>query len=145
MPHVALLGGLFFVTAVTVAGLPPLSGFVGKLMVLEATRSAPGAVVSWSVLLVAALVVIVAAARAGSTLFWRTAPGPGAAGVTPLDRRSVGAVAGLLACVFGLVIWGGAATSYAWDTAGQLADPSGYVSAVLGPEASVQEQRRSLR
>jgi hypothetical protein len=65
--------------------------------------------------------------------------------VTPLDRRSVGAVAGLLACVFGLVIWGGAATSFAWDTAGQLADPSGYVSAVLGPEASVQEQRRSLR
>jgi len=43
------------------------------------------------------------------------------------------------------VIWGSAATSFAWDTAGQLADPSGYVSAVLGPEASVQEQRRSLR
>jgi len=28
-----------FVTAVTVAGLPPLSGFVGKLMVLEAAWS----------------------------------------------------------------------------------------------------------
>ena len=145
MPHVTLLGGLFFVTAVTVAGLPPLSGFVGKLMVLEAARSAPSAIVSWSVLLVAALVVIVAAARAGSALFWRTAPGPAAGQATPLDRRSVGAVAGLLACVFGLVIWGGAATSYAWDTARQMADPTGYVSAVLGEGDGVVEQRRSLR
>ena len=63
---VTLVGGLFFVTAVTVAGLPPLSGFVGKLMVLEAAQSAPAAIVIWCVLLVAALVVIVAAARAGS-------------------------------------------------------------------------------
>ena len=63
----------------------------------------------------------------------------------PLDRRSVGAVAGLLACVIGLVIWGGAAASFASDTARQLADPSGYVSAVLGEGGGVQEQRRSLR
>jgi len=145
MPHATWLGGLFFVTAVTVAGLPPLSGFVGKLMVLEAAWSEPSAVVSWSVLLVAALVVIVAAARAGSALFWRTATGPVAGQVTPLDRRAVGAVAGLLACILGLVIWGGVATSYARDTARQIADPSGYVAAVLGEDAGVHEQRRSLR
>jgi hypothetical protein len=65
--------------------------------------------------------------------------------VTPLDRRSIGAVAGLLACVFGLVIWGGVATSFAWDTARQMADPSSYVSAVLGEGGGVVEQRRSLR
>ena len=145
MPHTTLLGGLFFVTAVTIAGLPPLSGFVGKLMVLEATQQAPVAVVSWSVLLAAALVAIVAVARAGSALFWRTAPEPASATAAPLDRRSVGAVAGLLACAVGLVLWGGAATSYAWSTARQLADPSGYVAAVLGADASAHEQRRSLR
>jgi multicomponent K+:H+ antiporter subunit D len=145
MPHATLLGGLFFVTAVTVAGLPPLSGFIGKLMVLEATQQAPVAVVSWSVLLAAALVVIVAVARAGSALFWRTAPGPAATQAVPLDRRSVGAVAGLLACAVGLVLWGGPATSYAWSAARQLADPSGYVAAVLGADASAREQRRSLR
>jgi multicomponent K+:H+ antiporter subunit D len=145
MPHATLLGGIFFITAVTVAGLPPLSGFVGKLMVLEAARSTPSAVVSWSVLLVAALVVIVATARAGSALFWRTTPASAAGQVTPLDRRAVVAVAGLLACILGLVIWGGAATSYAWETARQIADPSGYVAAVLGEDAGVHEQRRSLR
>ncbi len=145
MPHPVLLGGLFFVTAVTIAGLPPLSGFVGKLMVLEAARPTPSAVVTWSVLLVAALVVIVAVARVGSALFWRTVPGPADAAGRPLDGRAVGAVAGLLACLLGLVVWGGAATSYAWDTARQIADPSGYVDAVLGPDPSVAEQRRSLR
>ena len=145
MPHAALLGGLFFVIAVTVAGLPPLSGFVGKLMVLEAARMAPGAVAIWTVLLVAALVVIVAAARTGSALFWRIAPLPADARVPALEPRPVVAVAGLLACVVGLVVWSGAATSYAWSTARQLADPSGYVSAVLGPGGNARDERRSLR
>jgi multicomponent K+:H+ antiporter subunit D len=90
-------------------------------------------------------VVIVAVARVGSALFWRTVPGPADAAGRPLDGRAVGAVAGLLACLLGLVVWGGAATSYAWDTARQIADPSGYVDAVLGPDPSVAEQRRSLR
>ena len=54
-------------------------------------------------------------------------------------------MAGLLACAVGLVLWGGAATSYAWSTARQLADPYGYVAAVLGADAAAQEQRRSLR
>jgi hypothetical protein len=65
--------------------------------------------------------------------------------VPALDGRSVGAIAGLLACVVGLVAWGGAATSFAWSTARQLADPSGYVAAVLGSDASAHERRRSLR
>ena len=145
MPHTTSLGGLFFVTAVTVAGLPPLSGFVGKLMVLEAAQPAPAAVLSWSVLLVAALVVIVAVARTGSALFWRTVPEAAAATVARLDRRSIGAVAGLLACAVGLVAWGGAATSFAGETARQLADPSGYVAAVLGDDTGAREHRRGLR
>jgi multicomponent K+:H+ antiporter subunit D len=145
MPHGAVLGSLFFVTAITIAGLPPLSGFIGKLFVLEAAITARGAVLIWSVLLVAALVVIVAVARTGSALFWRAAVEVPAGRAPPLDRRAVGATAGLLACVLGLVAWGGAATSYAWETARQLADPAGYVAAVLGPDDGVREHRRSLR
>ncbi|MFS8043936.1 MULTISPECIES: monovalent cation/H+ antiporter subunit D [Xanthobacter] len=35
-----LLGGLFFLAAVALVGLPPLSGFLGKVMILEATQAA---------------------------------------------------------------------------------------------------------
>jgi len=145
MPYPLLLGALFLIAAVTVAGLPPLSGFVGKLMVLEAALPTPGAMTTWAVLLAAALVVIVAVARSGSALFWRTAAARVDAVVTPLDRRAVGAVVALLTCLVGLVAWGGTATAFAWSTARQLADPSGYVTAVLGPDAAAAEQRRSLR
>jgi multicomponent K+:H+ antiporter subunit D len=147
MPRAALLGTLFFMTAITVAGLPPLTGFVGKLMILEAARAAAGVAVTWSVLLGATLVVIVAVARAGSALFWRTAAAPAAASAlaSPPSPRALTAVVGLLACVVGLVAWGGAATSFAWSTARQLADPSAYVTAVLGPDRSGHEQRRRLQ
>jgi len=147
MPRAALLGTLFFVTAITVAGLPPLTGFVGKLMILEAARDAAGVAVTWSVLLGATLVVIVALARAGSALFWRTAAASAttSAPASPPSPRAVGAVVGLLACVVGLVAWGGAATSYAWNTARQLSDPAAYITAVLGADPDAYEQRRRLR
>ncbi|MGV8222424.1 proton-conducting transporter transmembrane domain-containing protein, partial [Pseudomonas aeruginosa] len=35
-----LLGGAFFIGAIAVAGLPPLSGFFGKIMLLQSV--APG-------------------------------------------------------------------------------------------------------
>jgi hypothetical protein len=41
-----------------------------------------------------------------------------------------------------MIACGGSMTTYAWSTAGQLAQPSGYVEAVLGAAA---DQRRSLR
>jgi multicomponent K+:H+ antiporter subunit D len=122
-----------------------LTGFVGKLMVLEAARDSGAAVVTWSVLLVAALVVIVAIARAGSALFWRTSPEAAMAAVPAPARGAVTSVIGLLACLVGMVAWGGAATTYAADTARQLADPAGYVGAVLGTDDRDREHRRSLR
>jgi hypothetical protein len=52
----------------------------------------------------------------------------------------------LLACVVGLVVWGGTVTEYSRDTARQLADPSGYRRAVLsGPDGPATDDRRSLR
>ena len=39
LEHPGLLGGLFFLGAIAVAGLPPLSGFLGKLLLLQALPS----------------------------------------------------------------------------------------------------------
>jgi multicomponent K+:H+ antiporter subunit D len=72
LPHVGLLGGLFMVSAVAVAGLPPLSGFVGKLMILSSVRESPWVVAIWAIILSTSLLSILGFARAGSTLFWKS-------------------------------------------------------------------------
>lgn len=74
--HVALVGGLFFVAAIGVTGLPPLSGFVGKLLVLDSVRHTPWAGWIWTVILTTSLLGILGFARAGSTLFWKSATVP---------------------------------------------------------------------
>jgi len=143
MPHAGLLGSLFLVAAVAMAGLPPLTGFAGKIMILDAARASSLAVVTWSVLLVAALVVIVGLARAGSALFWRIADdAPARPAPRRVPVRALLPIGALLASIVAMVAWGGSVTAYAWGAAGQLARPSGYIEAVLGAAA---DDRRSLR
>jgi len=65
-----VVGGVFLVAAVSVAGLPPLSGFLGKVMLLDAVPAAQSSWI-WTAVLLSSLIVIAALARAGSALFWR--------------------------------------------------------------------------
>jgi multicomponent K+:H+ antiporter subunit D len=146
MPRMALTGSLFLLVAIAVSGLPPLSGFPGKVMVLTAAQAAEPAPWIWSILLGSTLLVVVALSRAGSALFWRTNEGAHGMPATALPRRAFFAVGGLLACVVGLVIWGGPVTEYSKATAHQLTNPSGYRWAVLGgPDDEVPDDRRSVR
>jgi len=66
----ARLGALFFVGAVATAGLPPFSGFVGKLSLLQAAQGIQQGFL-WVTVLLASLVVLLALSRAGSVLFWQ--------------------------------------------------------------------------
>ena len=146
MPHGALLGSFFFFTAVAVAGVPPLSGFVGKVLILDAAGAHPAAALIWSSLLVAALVVIVAFARAGSAVFWRTVPAPAGAPAPPRPSlAALAAPAAILGCVAALVIWGGSATAFAQAAARDLDNPAGYIEAVLGGDHAQPDDRRRLR
>jgi multicomponent K+:H+ antiporter subunit D len=65
-----LLGVCFLIAAVTVMGMPPLSGFIGKVWLLKATLNAEYTVVFWPLYLLASFVVLVAVSKAGSTVFW---------------------------------------------------------------------------
>ncbi|MFV0411098.1 MAG: monovalent cation/H+ antiporter subunit D [Paracoccus sp. (in: a-proteobacteria)] len=65
-----LIAALFFATAIAVAGMPPLSGFIGKLLVLDVTRADPWWIGIWTTILVTSLFAIIGFGRAGSTLFW---------------------------------------------------------------------------
>jgi len=71
VPAAPLVGGVFFLLAVLIAGLPPLSGFLGKWMLLRAALDAPAMPWVFTVVLSVGLLTIVALARSGSLLFYR--------------------------------------------------------------------------
>ncbi|MDC7789536.1 monovalent cation/H+ antiporter subunit D [Rhodoplanes tepidamans] len=140
LPSAALFSGLFFVAAIAVAGLPPLSGFLGKLLVLDATGAAPGAAIVWTVLLGTSLVVILGFARAGSTVFWKTRPAPAAAAGPAAAARPrggpVAVCAALLAATAALALFAGPVTAELDATARQVFDTAAYRRAVLPPQAA---------
>jgi len=71
-----LIGSLFFLCAITVIGMPPLSGFVGKIWLLQAATESPQRIGLWFTLLGSSLLVLIALSRAGSTVFWRVSQQP---------------------------------------------------------------------
>ncbi len=143
-----LLGGLFLLGAMAIVGLPPLSGFVGKLMILQAGRGAEAAPWIWSVVLGMTLVMVLGFARAGSAIFWNIDPGAAveanrAEAAGQIRRRLPLAVAGLLiAATAALAAFGGPVTLALGKTAEQALDTEAYVRAVLGPAALPPQAHR---
>jgi multicomponent K+:H+ antiporter subunit D len=130
----ALTAALFFVGAIAMAGLPPLSGFLGKLLVLNASFSAPQVVWIWGVVLISSLVSILGFARAGSLLFWKAKSvpvGEGAAPNAPPQALSYVAVGGLIGLLAAQTVFAGQLHGYTSKIAGQLFDPAPYIQTVL--------------
>ena len=71
-----LTAAMFFAAAIAMAGLPPLSGFVGKLLILDAAIETPLVVWIWAVVLGSSLISLVGFARAGSVVFWKAQRSP---------------------------------------------------------------------
>jgi multicomponent K+:H+ antiporter subunit D len=132
MPRASVMGGLFFVAAIALTGLPPLSGFLGKFMLLRAALDSPLLVWVWSIVLITGLLGVVALARSGSVLFYRTHHPHDPASLTPPGLGALAPVAGLLLLVIGLTIWAGPVSEYATGIAAQLRAPQQYIEAVLG-------------
>jgi len=135
--QIELLSGLFFLAAIATVGLPPLSGFVGKLLVLDGVRASPQAVWIWAVILTTTVLGVLAFARAGSTIFWKSAAIDGEITLRSLrgKRGGVAAAAALLLLLAGLTVLAGPVTAYTAAAAQQLFAPAGYIDAVLGPRS----------
>jgi multicomponent K+:H+ antiporter subunit D len=126
MAQGGLIGCLFFGGVVGMAGMPPLSGFVGKLLIMDATRG-PGMALIWGVILMSSLVMVVGFARAGSLLFWKT----GAEAVTPnhsADPLAFAAVVAVFAMLLALTVGAGPVMEYMTATAAQLFDAAPYIA-----------------
>ncbi|HSJ33053.1 MAG TPA: monovalent cation/H+ antiporter subunit D [Longimicrobiales bacterium] len=128
----ALLGALFFIGAVAVSGLPPLSGFVGKALILTATGPAAQMPWIWAIVLGSGLLAIAALSRAGIVLFWMVNDEETAAGAVAWRAPAFAATAGLFALIFAITVFAGPLTGFTDATAGQLLAPGDYIRAVLG-------------
>lgn len=123
-----LLGGLFFAASVSVAGLPPLSGFLGKILILQAAPMGWVSLALWGTVLTGGLLGIIALSRAGSTLFWQT--GHKVLGSAELDGVRLMAVVLLLAGSPLLVLFAQPVLAYMDATAAQLHDIELYLQIV---------------
>ncbi|QIE47137.1 monovalent cation/H+ antiporter subunit D [Pseudohalocynthiibacter aestuariivivens] len=130
----ALTAAMFFVAGIAMVGVPPLSGFVGKLLILDASFGTESVVWVWAIVLGASLISLVGFARAGSTLFWKAESVPYAEGAEPAPHPSglsYVAVGGLLGLLVLYTVFAGKAHEYMSRTSAQLFAPGPYISKVV--------------
>lgn len=132
-PGRGMLAFLFLACAVAMSGLPPLSGFIGKLLVLQAALASPHVIAVWAIVLGTSLLALIGLARAGSTLFWKEDATPPIEAGRPRPNRVEALPAFfLLALLTILTLGAGPATAYMEATSAQIFDARAYVHSVLG-------------
>lgn len=135
-----LLGVCFLVVAIAVIGMPPLSGFIGKVWLLKATINAQYTFVFWSLYLLASLAILFAVSKAGSTIFWHHQDSlieDNVADVLAPSRVHPAQVIALiiLVCAAPLMsIFAGPLSEYATGAATQLHDFNNNINVILSGE-----------
>mgnify|MGYP006270202709 CR=1 FL=1 len=135
---------LFLVSALALAGIPPLSGFWAKLGIVRAGLEGGFPWLTAAALAVG-MMTLFSMTKIWAEAFWKADPAVEADGGEP--PVPVGAGAGspvrfglvpmtvVAAAILGLSVFGEPVFALSETAAGQLLDPSGYVEAVLGTEA----------
>lgn len=152
--HLGLIASMFFVAAIAILGLPPLSGFIGKLLILQAVVDYPYWGWVWGTILGTSVLGLIGFAYSGSTVFWKSGEfdeelEPSLAEIKPTTDSSceidysgkpisrnialpMVAVGCLLSTLLLLTIFADLVLSYLNATSAQLYAPQQYVTAVLG-------------
>jgi multicomponent K+:H+ antiporter subunit D len=149
VPGIILVGGMFMFAAVAMTGMPPLSGFIGKVLILNASLDHLWSSLILSVVLVAGFMMIVSMARSGSLLFYQVIPANevnhsanGKVGTTaeinatgePLNRISMLAVIALFMASPMLVLFAQPITAFTESAARQQYDNKGYIKSVMSTQ-----------
>lgn len=135
MPGAIFIGILFMFGAVAMVGVPPLSGFFGKVLILTASLEHGWSSVVLAVILVASFLMVITMARTGSLLFYdvltdEEARGTSAKGEAS-DPVSKLAVVSLFVISPLLVLFAQPITIFTEATAKQQLDSKSYIEAVL--------------
>ncbi|GAB2612608.1 Na+/H+ antiporter subunit D [Pseudactinotalea suaedae] len=125
------LGVLFFIPAMNLAGIPPMSGFLGKVGLLQAGAElgTPLAYVGVAAGLLTSLLTLYAIVKAWNKAFWQEAPEP--LPETSIPRSMFGPAAALAAVGLAFAVVGGPLSTYTASAATDLQSRTPYVSAVL--------------
>ena len=125
-----VLGWLFFIVMLSLAGIPPLSGFIGKVLVAQGTIQS-GSYVLLALAFISSIFVLYSLLRIFKNCFW------GETIVSKEDqvplRRGLLIPCVLLAVATALLGVGAESiSSYVSDAAHTLMNPNTYIEAVLG-------------
>lgn len=127
------VAALFLVPALSLAGLPPFSGFIGKLGLVQAGFAADAALVT-AISLLVSLLTLFSMTKIWGGVFWGTpedAEDATAPTVAP-PRLMVAATAATVALSLAIAVAAGPIYDLAEQAAADLLDPAGYRTAVLG-------------
>ncbi|MFC3124157.1 Na+/H+ antiporter subunit D [Pseudoroseomonas globiformis] len=128
-----VLAVLFLIPALSLGGMPPLSGFWAKFMVIDASLK-DGAHWLAAAALFTGLLTLYSMTKIWTEAFWKEPVLPrGVARAIPVPMLAAIGALGALTLLIGL--WAEPFVVFAEAAASQLADPRGYVAAVLGDRA----------
>lgn len=124
-----LLGSLFFIVMLALAGFPPLSGFIGKVLMAQGAI-AGGNYVLLIILFVSGLCVLYSLLRIFLSCFWGEAIHSDKE-LLPIKKNALIACLMLTLCIVGLGIFSEKIAPYAKDAVEVLQNPHIYIDAVL--------------
>ena len=131
---------LFFIPALNLGGIPPFSGFIGKLGLFEASaeQGTPLAFVLMGAGALVSLLTLYALMRVWNLAFWRKAedaePVEEGSGVRGIPKLMTAATAGMVIVSLGLTVFAGPLYGLSTRAGDNLEGPSFYVDLVY-PEA----------
>ncbi|MFC4806653.1 Na+/H+ antiporter subunit D [Falsarthrobacter nasiphocae] len=143
LPFVSLL---FFIPAMNLAGIPPMSGFLGKVGLIQAgiMLDTPVAWIAVAASIVTSLLTLMAIARVWNRAFWREQGESTAAEAEvgreddqsgqPLTRSMVAATLSLVLAGLALTVVAGPLYRMSGATANELIERTPYIEAVMGEE-----------
>lgn len=128
--HYPLLGWTFFIAVLALAGIPPLSGFVGKLLIARSGFAA-GDVFGAIVILLSSLLVLYSLMRVFLNGFWGDPSGSSKNPKVPIGKLLV-PVIGLTVVAICFGIFSEGVYHYISQATEVLMNPDIYIQAVLG-------------
>ncbi|TPE52179.1 proton-conducting transporter transmembrane domain-containing protein [Amaricoccus solimangrovi] len=131
------LAALFLVPALSLAGVPPFSGFWAKLILTRASLEAGG---YWCAALIlgSGLMTLLAMARIFAEMFWKSHPEGDVAAGGRLPAAAWAPLVALSLLIAGAGIFAAPGVEASEAIARNLLAPDAYLAAVLGPGAEVR-------